>query len=509
MAIEKVQARLSELVAQQGPGLLWDRDWLEDLMKQAFPGEYEVEISALLLAAHLGEIGRLQESENKKVNEKFLDLISRELVEHGGLEEELARWAVDCWVKALGIEPGPWGLEPPDEDRVKLVSSREEFIAAADQPASRKIVKLAPGDYLLDEPLVLDQPLTVWGSQDGETRLLVSSGDAVLRLQEGQRWLFKDVHFIFQGSGGGDVVAVEDGYAVFERCYFTGGKLDRESMAGGDGLCYKNSSRGIAAGCETRDNDKSGITVMDEAFVMLKNNTCRGNNHAGIIFVGESGGIAQENQCQENGRAGISVISNSSPVLEKNRCSRNKEAGIVFFEEARGIVRDNHCFQNQTDGITVLEHSNPVLERNQCYENRETGIALLSRGGVLVQENRCYNNGWSGISVQEKARPVLEQNECRLNSEAGISYFDSSGGIALSNHCQENTASGIAVKENATPCLQENTCQQNREFGLAYYDKASGVARSNDFPGNSMGSIFLSGKASPLLEQNSAGTAKS
>jgi parallel beta-helix repeat protein len=325
----------------------------------------------------------------------------------------------------VGSEPVPKSLSVSTGRTWKVDLGGMSLPEAVNQAQPGDVIELAPGEYILDEPLVIDKSLMLRGSGREQTRIHSEAEGFALKFTGDAQGTLQDVTVEHTGHRPAHVVVVDSGMIRIERCSMRGGVSDETRAQGGDGIWLTGTARGIVKECVCSGNGLHGIGVWDQAQPTLQQNTCENNKHSGIAYEDEAAGSAINNTCRGNGD-GIGVAGQAQPVFQQNTCENNKGSGIAYFRNAAGFAKNNSC-----------------------------------RG-----------NGRHGIEVSGQAQPVFQQNTCENNKQDGIAYFDNAAGSAINNTCRDNVSYGIYVAWGAQPYIRSNTLEDNRD---ADYSKESFV----------------------------------
>ena len=281
-----------------------------------------------------------------------------------------------------------------------------EAAVAALGPGST--IRLGKGTFTLTKTLVLDYALELVGSgwQTGNT--LVAYAGTVVAVN-GADLHAENIRFVSAATTLRSVVMeVRDSVLDLQSCYFSGG--NRLSDSGGYGLFLGGSTTATVTNCVFTKNGLHGISVEDEAQVLLQGNTCMTNSAgAGILFSDNAGGTARDNYCSHNGTRGITAQKNAVVILEGNTCSNNAGSGLSLLGDAGGTIRDNECSSNGLNGISLNDRSSALVERNTCLSNAEAGILFNHQSRGTARFNECSANK-IGILVEATADPVVENN---------------------------------------------------------------------------------------------------
>jgi eukaryotic-like serine/threonine-protein kinase len=316
------------------------------------------------------------------------------------------------------IIPAPGGLHKvvlsPDggEDYPNLQE-------ALDRVTESEVIVLPPGDYILEQPLLINRSARLEGAGMDVTRIICYEEEAVASISGDIHLSVSGLTFQHKGKAWADVVVVLGGELDLFNCRFTGGVRQTETRLGGSGLCLQGNSQGNVHQCEIYGNGGHGIEVSEWAKPTIKENQCSQNRLAGIIFSGSAEGEARDNRCMQN-FTGILVSGNAQPTLEENICNNNRSSGITFSGNSSGTARSNHCEQNQFHGISVMDQADPNLEQNDCSNNKRDGISFSGTAMGTARHNTCCNNGRFGLSVTEQASPVVRENQCSNNCQQDV-----------------------------------------------------------------------------------------
>lgn len=319
------------------------------------------------------------------------------------------------------------------------------------------VIRLKAGIYNLRRPLHITKPISLVGEGIKKTRIVCPAMGYVLRFSGKGVFQATDIGFFHTGQAWGNVVEVESGEVMLQRCRFVGGKWSAAEKRGGVGLWLRGKARGKIEHCEAANNRLAGIRVSDKAHALIRECTLQENGY-GIIYKDDAAGQAELNLCSQNG------------------------VGMVITDRAKPVLRGNVCKLSSYYGVLVSGQAQPLLERNLCQKNKAAGICYLDSAGGVARSNECSANEIRGIELAGKARPKLEENRC-LQNEDGIVYWENAAGIARRNLCRHNIC-GIGVADKARPILEANICSDNRLFGIRILRTAQPTLKGNRCEGN-------------------------
>ncbi len=315
--------------------------------------------------------------------------------------------------------------QPPDAHRRRLYpDGGTDYTAlqtALDEAAEDEVVELAPGDYILGQPLKINRPVHLQGAGMEVTRIICYEEETVFTCYGETRLVASGLTFQHKGKAWADVLVCLGGEVQISNCRFIGGVRQAETRLGGSGLCLLGNTKGSIRQCNVYGNGGHGIEVSDWANIQIEDSQCSQNRLAGIVFSGNARGEARHNHCLQN-FSGILVSGNAGPTLLENTCSNNRSSGITFTASSSGSGKNNHCEHNQFHGISVIDEAHPILEGNQCSQNKRDGISFSGAARGTVHRNRCRENDRFGLSVNEQANPQVLENECTSNSQENLRY---------------------------------------------------------------------------------------
>jgi len=397
------------------------------------------------------------------------------------------------------------------------------FRAAIDAAPAGATIKLAPGNYIQTEPVVITKSLKVVGAGTDITTITGQTGEYVLQISTTGSFSARGISFKYEGNGPADVVVIDAHTAMIESCSFSGA-VQTQGRTSWAGLRIIGKTKGTISNCTATSNAGEGITVEDTAEIKVEGCACSDNTGCGIAYLGSATGVAQSNTCERNGRAGVVVGGTANPDIEKNVCANNTSSGIWVIQQAAPLLQANTCrgsvvgiayflgtpagmavgnsCSENVIGINVAQEAHPTLEMNTCANNERAGIGYTGSARGTVNANICKSNNVSGILVTQQSQPTLKKNVCSENKGSGIAYKDQSGGTATKNQCESNDGSGILVQDQAQPTLEANTCTDNKQAGIFYLGSAAGLTKGNTCKENEASGIFVAQQAQPSLERN-------
>jgi len=421
---------------------------------------------------------------------------------------------------------------PPQEsttERVRVASGRE----LADQigrVAPETTIELEPGEFRIDQSLVIRQPLILVGKGRGETTLVRGTQEPLFRLEAEATLTLRDLTIRQGTETGTPVISANAGLVVLQNVQLLGAggvpvierklnqamitrlslalagpiELEFARLVGGfpanSAVVLGGSARAEITGCEIGSFSGAGLLLSENASAQVQEVKFR-DCYAGIFARGASTGRATTCTFEANWTG--AMLSDDS-IFQLLGCfaKENRTHGIQISGASSALVSGCSCENNGSRGIHVGESARPTLHNNICGGNKGTGIYYGGMSGGTARENTCENNGLNGIAVAESAQPTLEKNICRSNQRSGIAFWRNFAGTARENTCESNGYHGIEVSHSAQPTLEKNMCRSNKLAGIAFLGNSAGIARENTCASNAEDGMYVTDSAAPTLSQN-------
>jgi len=205
------------------------------------------------------------------------------------------------------------------------------------------------------------------------------------------------------------------------------------------------------ANSQINSNVASGVSVLNQAKVVLSNVAISGNGGDGVYAEYQSEVILADVSIQNNSGHGLNLLNMATVQSSgSNLISYNGLDGMHFFELATGIVDGCEVNNNAGDGIAAEKMVNTQqgtsaipLEVKNCniHDNSGWGVRL----GYDVEINA---NVSGGVAVERLSRATVSNNSLTgLNgSDIGILYNRKADGRVESNTVQGFGDHGVVVK---------------------------------------------------------------
>ena len=396
---------------------------------------------------------------------------------------------------------------PPEALRL---APGEDLAAAVAGVGSGSTILLEPGEYRLQEPLLILRPLALVGSGRDETRIASrAEGAAIIYLGEGKLSV-QDLTLTHEGESPASVLVIRSGSSRIRDVRISGA-VQAPDGAGGIGVVLASPeqlggtgspSAGPTTEIENSEfvtNAGAGIAVTGRNAPIITASLIHDNGVCGICFLGEAGGTLRGNLITSND-AGVVVEDAARPLIEHNEITANPETGLLYRGEGGGVVRGNVIADNGAAGIFIADGAEPKVDGNVVRNHELVGIAIAGRSEATVTENRIEGNA-VGIEVSGTAAPAVERNDIQESGEIGIRVGERSEGVITGNTVSGDVPVGMLVTDEARPLVKGNILTNIGAVGLLYLGDAAGRALANQMQGQEIG-IQVGEAARPELAGN-------
>lgn len=262
-------------------------------------------------------------------------------------------------------------------------------------------VEIPAGEYVLTEPLTLDNDVELIGAGRDKTFITSNTGDEVLKFKAAKKFSASGISFKHTGTNSANVIQIIDGRIDISDCSFIG---TADATGGGVGLWLTSSTSGTVKN-SIIENNRWGIQINNAAHPNLEGNTIRNNKELGISYFEATGGTAKGNFIENNGLVGISVEGSASPRLElniirNNRINESTGTGIAYYNNTQtGGRAIKNTIEGSYDGIAVEGIATPRLEENTLKDNERWGIIIVVPANPEVKDNVFIGNKFGDIHI--------------------------------------------------------------------------------------------------------------
>lgn len=282
------------------------------------------------------------------------------------------------------------------------------------------VVRLTAGEHVIDDPLMLLQPVTLVGAGRDETTIASSAeGAAIAFIGEGTIRL-EDLEVRHTGDAPASVLVFTAGAVQLSGVRAAGGVAD-EAGTSGFGVVLGGVAPTDAGApqeledVEVVDNAAGGIAVVDEAAPIIAGATVRDNAGCGVCYLGVAGGQLRASTATGND-VGVALGEMADPSIEQLRASDNRSAGIVVEAEATGRLQDADVRGNGPIGVLVRDEAAPTLDGLTVEDHAEAAIIFGGAAGGSVRGAVCGGDGLA-IVLLETADPDVADAGCPVQDE--------------------------------------------------------------------------------------------
>jgi len=412
---------------------------------------------------------------------------------------------------------------------------------ALEKAEGRDIIRVfSPGQcepYSIDEPLILDKPLTII-SEDPQTgrinpectiiQIKIEKDEpeeAIILIEEGASGsllrgftlrpedledpeLRLEAGILVNGAssiriednkielGQGDGVGIwlkKSSLSRISNNTITGRKIkkeDEEGIPGNEqGIKLEVSSRNLLLKNRVEANGREGILLMESHDNRLFEN---------IVGVGDFKVDTKEEDKEKRGNQGdgISLVSSHKNTLLNNKVNGNEGSGISLKplkEELEG-ANENLLLNNEIsgngvgivgDGIYILRSRQNMVSGNQAAHNVARGIFLEESEENSLIGNRTHNNV-VGIWIYKGKSDRLIDNVSEMNKSIGLFLQGILDRITISrNQVSKNNRVGIYVSDEIhNSIISQNLIDANREGGVLLLKALDSSIIANTISGN-------------------------
>eukprot|EP00741_Cyanophora_paradoxa_P006405 tig00001001_g6207.t1 len=299
-------------------------------------------------------------------------------------------------------EPGQ--LQPTVAADIELQPG-DSLAAAVAQAAPGQTIRLAPGQYKVEETVVLDKDVHIVGPRELE---------AVLEASGEQRTVL-----MCKGPAAPSIRGITIQHAGISRY-----GSDRA-------LWITDGSRAVVKGCvlSVAPAGLCGIHISGETTApTLRGNAVHSCGRIGIFFGDSAAGVAEGNFVYGNKLkgAGILIRDGADPVVRGNSVYDGNGAGIMVRGGAKGTIDGNDVHGNKGTGIVIEDSKGTVVRGNTVHGNGDVGILVFKKpegpeGQSTVEGNEVYGNADAGIVISDGGDAIVKENRCAFASYNSLS----------------------------------------------------------------------------------------
>ncbi|MHC1740621.1 MAG: right-handed parallel beta-helix repeat-containing protein [Anaerolineaceae bacterium] len=319
------------------------------------------------------------------------------------------------------------------------------------------LIKLANGEYLLSNPILIDKPLKLIAKTAGEVRITGEDLPNLLIFTGNGKLILSGIKFSMENQNPTNVIVINSGDLEMDQCIIEGGRdpkiLKRDF---GAGLILLGTSSATVSNSVFKNN-MLGISVQGKSSVMLVSNKFTENGY-GIVFRDKSNSNLSANEYYLNIAYGLIAYDESELSISRDICHNNK-AGFGFINKSKAKVESTTSYENEYHGFFIDNDADCVLKNNQSYSNVMSGIAIYGDSHTLMEENELYKNSYHGFEIAENAKSTLRNNKIYGNPN-GI-YLGNTATVNIEENEIYENGTGISINDEALATIENNKIFKN------------------------------------------------
>lgn len=283
--------------------------------------------------------------------------------------------------------------QQPEVTSVSVGDDLRDALAASPDGST---LELGPGEYRIDEPLVVLAGVEIRGAGRDETAIVSTAPEASVLVVTDRRVELTDLTLRREGDAPGSAILGGPAASIVVSGARLSGARNGPDGQGGAGILMfaleaEAAGRGTTlevTNTELRDNDAAGILLTGGHRSSIVDAVFTSNGQCGICFIGAADGSVEDSSFDDNG-AGIAATGAAQPTLLRIVVNGG-EVGVQAADTAAPTIVD----------VTV---------------SGATRAAVIYAGSASGSLDRvtCRDVPF-GIVVSPQARPQLGETNCDL-----------------------------------------------------------------------------------------------
>lgn len=479
--------KLREIVVSYGLAICDDPQRCKSLLMDLCGDEYRAEIRVLMIAQEERVASMLLNSSSREPHALLFARLVKHMCEDCGFAEDVARWAIESWVMALGVfsnqQPNEQSVTNKQEDVQKIVvtvtnkpqpGSYTSIADALKYTSSPARIEVHPGIYY--GPLTIDQNI--------EIVAIGSPGEVVIE-SEVPCLSISAQHILVQGitiqgrvnlgtPGSQERAAVEIStrYVEMTHCTITTDSnlcvrvRGKEAMprlyscsihhSKGTGILFCDSALGQLEACSIYRNKHVGIQIIEKSAPVFFDCLIREGQRQGILIIDAESRL-EKCRIEANQRAGIEIQNGPNFLLSNCHISGNKGAGIIADAQSRGNIE--YCsIEGQSDvGVLILRGSHVHLRHCKIWNGNAAGVQAIQTGGGILEDCTVSENAGYEVDVRAAGHMTIIGGRIASIKEKPVIFFteQSHGNI---EGCSIEALEYIAIEVEKAAVLRLSSC---------------------------------------------------
>jgi parallel beta-helix repeat protein len=310
-----------------------------------------------------------------------------------------------------------WYVWQGRELETPLVTTAEALEDALARARAGSTIRVAAGEYQLDDTLTSRDSLTVTGAGADRTRIIadVADGEDALWQHEDGILTLNGVMLVHEGTGR--ALELESGGLVLAQSRILAAQAGVWLAPEVQQVRIRSSDLSATNG--------TALQVMGASDISIDSSTLH-SSRMGIWA--EAGLISGRLVRLEQNEVGVKLTGSSRLELSDSVLSRNTRAGLYGSGFSEAILQQVDASE-QPFGALVWQDARLDIS-SSVWRNHDTAIAVLARADVTLQNTTLQRNTW-GLVARPATAQVLDNVTLTDNRAAGVApVVRQLGGIA-------------------------------------------------------------------------------
>ncbi|MBN2387304.1 MAG: right-handed parallel beta-helix repeat-containing protein [Anaerolineales bacterium] len=265
----------------------------------------------------------------------------------------------------------------PDQDLAAILASAPDGAT----------LPLGPGTFHLSQSLLINASLTLIGRGPGQTRIVSSASEEVLRFSGSGMLTVRGIAFEYSGSSQASILVFDRGTADITDIELSGAIHD-EGLAHAALVVEGSASVDLQVSRIYDSPEATGIVARDNATLIVENCVID-NVGLGIAVIDRAEATIVTNEVRET-LIGFLAAGEASAVLRDNIFAEGELLGIFFDDETSGSVTGNQV-SGSSIGIMVSGASSPTIVDNEVF-GCTNSIAVADTASPTIGDNNLHDN---------------------------------------------------------------------------------------------------------------------
>lgn len=377
-------------------------------------------------------------------------------------------------------------LDPSDPAPVDVeVTTTSDLVTALSLAGSGSTIRIAPGEYVIGEPLVALRPVTVVGAGADQTVLRSIAPGAGLLIDADGDVAVSNLTLRHEGTASASVVIVTAGGFDLQGLTLAGG-VSAESGAGGFGLILRTSDNPLrSSGSLQRvsdvrlsDHDGGGIFIGSDAAPSIADVVVEQSGGCGLCFVESAAGTVRSTQVL-GVPVGVRIDDAAEPGLADVTVS-DAAIGVALTGSGSPVI-ENSQVDRAVSGVEVTGSGSATVASTTIADSRDIGVRLAGTSTATVRDVTVVGATVVGIGVADEASPRLLSSTITTGGDVGIIWAGQSAGSAR-GVVVGGSRLGMQLSDTAAPTVTEVQVTSAEQAALLATGSSAGLVRRLECP---------------------------